>query len=131
MIRDWWKKREIILTESRNVLWTRTLPSAGNPESKFVWSVTSGFIVKLKNRMLRVFISSVQNEFARERQMLYDYLLMDALLGRFFEPFIFEKLEEVKWEMHQSQILSLGSLIILKTIYALGNGLWRYLFQFG
>ncbi|MCW1734266.1 Fic family protein [Anaerorudis cellulosivorans] len=41
---------------------------------------------------LKVFISSVQNEFAEERQMLYDYLLNDALLGRFFEPFIFEKL---------------------------------------
>jgi hypothetical protein len=41
---------------------------------------------------LRVFISSVQPEFAGERQMLYDYLSTDALLGRFFEPFIFEKL---------------------------------------
>ena len=41
---------------------------------------------------LRVFISSVQSEFTEERQMLYDYLTADALLGRFFEPFIFEKL---------------------------------------
>lgn len=40
---------------------------------------------------LKVFISSVQSEFAKERQMLFDYLMQDALLGLFFEPFIFEK----------------------------------------
>ena len=39
---------------------------------------------------IRVFISSVQSEFAKERQMLFDYLTTDALLGKFFEPFIFE-----------------------------------------
>ena len=38
----------------------------------------------------RVFISSVQSEFAVERQMLFDYLTSDILLGKFFEPFIFE-----------------------------------------
>lgn len=42
-------------------------------------------------RKLKVFFSSVQNEFAKERQMLFDYLMQDALLGLFFEPFIFEK----------------------------------------
>ena len=41
---------------------------------------------------LRIFISSVQSEFTTERQMLYDYLIADHLLGRFFDPFIFEKL---------------------------------------
>lgn len=40
----------------------------------------------------KIFISSVQAEFASERKMLYDYICTDALLGRFFEPFIFEKL---------------------------------------
>ncbi|MDR1830200.1 MAG: DUF4062 domain-containing protein [Candidatus Fibromonas sp.] len=38
----------------------------------------------------KVFISSVQSEFAGERQLLFDYLTSDALLGKFFEPFIFE-----------------------------------------
>ena len=38
----------------------------------------------------KVFISSVQSEFSAERQVLYDYLTADALLGRFFEPFLFE-----------------------------------------
>jgi hypothetical protein len=40
----------------------------------------------------RVFISSVQSEFAAERQMLFDYLTTDALLGKFFEPFVFENI---------------------------------------
>jgi predicted HTH transcriptional regulator len=34
----------------------------------------------------------VQSEFAEERQMLFDYLTTDALLGKFFEPFVFENL---------------------------------------
>ena len=42
----------------------------------------------------KVFISSVQLEFAEERQVLYDYLTTDALLGRFFEPFIFENVPD-------------------------------------
>jgi len=43
-------------------------------------------------KKLKVFISSVQNEFARERESLFDYLHSDPLLGLFFEPFLFEKL---------------------------------------
>ena len=39
----------------------------------------------------RIFISSVQREFARERKALADYIRRDALLGRFFEVFIFEE----------------------------------------
>ena len=41
---------------------------------------------------LKIFISSVQSEFSSERQMLFEYISTDALLGRFFEPFIFEML---------------------------------------
>ncbi|MBM3883575.1 MAG: DUF4062 domain-containing protein [Verrucomicrobia bacterium] len=40
---------------------------------------------------LRLFISSVQKEFAEERAALRDYLRGDALLRRFFEPFLFEE----------------------------------------
>ena len=39
---------------------------------------------------IRVFISSVQREFASERRQLCDYIRTDSLLGRFFIPFIFE-----------------------------------------
>jgi ATP-dependent DNA helicase RecG len=41
-------------------------------------------------RPLRIFISSVQKEFAAERAALRDYLRGDALMRRFFEPFLFE-----------------------------------------
>ena len=39
---------------------------------------------------LRIFISSVQSEFSRERGALRDYLRGDPLLRRFFEVFLFE-----------------------------------------
>jgi len=39
---------------------------------------------------IRIFISSVQKEFAAERAALRDYLHGDALMRRFFEPFLFE-----------------------------------------
>ena len=38
----------------------------------------------------KIFISSVQSEFAEERQMLFEYITSDALFGIYFEPFIFE-----------------------------------------
>lgn len=40
---------------------------------------------------MRVFISSVQKEFVEERAALRDYLRGDALMRRFFEPFLFEE----------------------------------------
>jgi ATP-dependent DNA helicase RecG len=39
---------------------------------------------------LRIFISSAQKEFSMERAVLRDYLRGDALMRRFFEPFLFE-----------------------------------------
>jgi hypothetical protein len=41
---------------------------------------------------IKVFISSVQSEFAEERLFLWNYIVSDALLGKFFVPFIFEQL---------------------------------------
>lgn len=43
-------------------------------------------------RPIRIFISSVQQEFAKERKALAEYIRTDALLGRFFEVFIFEEM---------------------------------------
>lgn len=40
---------------------------------------------------LRIFISSVQREFAEERAALRDFLRGDALMRRFFESFLFEE----------------------------------------
>ena len=39
----------------------------------------------------RIFISSVQREFAKERKSLAEYVRKDAILGRFFEVFLFEE----------------------------------------
>ena len=41
---------------------------------------------------IRIFISSVQKEFAFERKALADYIRTDALLGKFFDVFIFEEM---------------------------------------
>lgn len=40
---------------------------------------------------LKIFISSAQKEFAEERAALRDFLRGDALMRRFFEPFLFEE----------------------------------------
>ena len=42
-------------------------------------------------RRIKIFISSVQSEFSEERAMLCHYIKTDVLLGKFFEPFIFEE----------------------------------------
>ena len=39
---------------------------------------------------IRIFVSSVQSEFAQEREALRDYMREDALLRRFFDVFLFE-----------------------------------------
>ena len=39
----------------------------------------------------KIFISSVQREFAAERQMIAEYVRKDALLGKFFDVFLFEE----------------------------------------
>ena len=40
----------------------------------------------------KVFISSVQSEFSQERQLIYDFIRSDELMGQYFEPFIFEQI---------------------------------------
>jgi len=41
--------------------------------------------------MFKIFISSVQKEFLRDRKELAGYIRRDAILGRFFEVFLFEE----------------------------------------
>lgn len=43
----------------------------------------------------KIFISSSQVEFSEERKILHDYICADPLLGKFFEPFLFELLPAV------------------------------------
>lgn len=42
--------------------------------------------------MVKLFISSVQREFEKERREVAAYIRQDAVMGRFFEPFLFEEL---------------------------------------
>ena len=42
--------------------------------------------------MVKLFISSVQREFEAERREVAAYIRQDAVMGRFFEPFLFEEL---------------------------------------
>ena len=45
--------------------------------------------------MTRVFISSVQKEFAGERKALCSYIRQNSLLSKFFKPFLFEELPAI------------------------------------
>jgi len=55
-------------------------------------------------KKMNIFISSVQKEFAKERQTLYYYLMHDPLLGSFFEPFLFENLPAIDQTPDKSYI---------------------------
>ena len=41
---------------------------------------------------IKIFISSVQNEFAEERKRIAEYIRQDALFSMYFDPFLFEEL---------------------------------------
>lgn len=53
---------------------------------------------------IRIFISSVQSEFTFERENLCNYIREDALLGRFFQPFIFEELPAINKTVQQAYL---------------------------
>ena len=52
-------------------------------------------------KRIKIFISSVQSDFAQEREMLCQYIRTDALLGKFFEPFIFEDVPANEYPANQ------------------------------
>ena len=49
----------------------------------------------------KVFISSVQSEFSQERQLIFDFIRNDELMGQYFEPFIFEQIAAQDKNPHQ------------------------------
>lgn len=53
---------------------------------------------------IRIFISSVQREFAKERKQLAEYIRTDALLGKFFKPFIFEELPAINMSAQEAYL---------------------------
>lgn len=56
---------------------------------------------------IRIFVSSVQSEFASERATLRDYVRSDALLRRFFDVFLFE---DIPASDHRPDQLYLGEV---------------------
>ncbi|HMP31369.1 MAG TPA: DUF4062 domain-containing protein, partial [Saprospiraceae bacterium] len=53
---------------------------------------------------IKIFISSVQSEFAQERAELIEYINGDSLLGRYFDPFIFEQLPAANISAEQAYL---------------------------
>ena len=52
----------------------------------------------------RIFISSVQREFANERRKLCNYIRQDPMLKRFFDPFLFEELPAIDLSAQQAYL---------------------------
>ncbi len=71
---------------------------------------------------IRVFISSVQSEFADERQALSEYLTRDALLGKFFEVFIFENLPAITHSAASVYIDQVGQCEIYLGLFGTSYG---------
>ncbi len=74
-------------------------------------------------KRIKIFISSVQSEFAQERAMLCHYIRTDALLGKFFEPFIFE---EVPANEHATSHVYLREVELCDIYLGLYGNLYGY-----
>ena len=67
----------------------------------------------------RIFISSVQREFAKERKALAEYVRKDAILGRFFDVFLFEEVPA------QERKTGTGDIIARCHEFGLPNPQWQ------
>ena len=72
--------------------------------------------------MIKVFISSVQREFADERELLCKYIREDALLGKFFQPFIFEGLPAINLSAPQAYLAEAAASEIYLGLYGRDYG---------
>ena len=66
---------------------------------------------------IKVFISSVQKEFSEERKLISNYIREDALLGKFFEPFLFEEMPAANTSAQEAYISEVGRSEIYLGIY--------------
>ena len=67
--------------------------------------------------MTKVFISSVQKEFASERRQLCDYIRQDVLLCKFFQPFLFEELPAIDLTAQEAYLTEAAQSEIYLGIY--------------
>ena len=70
----------------------------------------------------RIFISSVQREFAKERKALAEYVRKDAILGRFFDVFLFE---EVPAQERKADGAGTGDIIARCREWGLPDPQWQ------
>lgn len=71
---------------------------------------------------IKIFISSVQSEFESERKWLCEYIRRDALLGKFFQPFIFEELPAISKSAQQAYLEAAAACDIYLGLYGLKYG---------
>jgi len=70
----------------------------------------------------KIFISSVQKEFANERRMLSNYLQKDALLGKYFDVFVFDDLKK-DHSSHPKNPLIADAFYYTRYIERMGTGI--------
>lgn len=72
--------------------------------------------------MTKVFISSVQKEFAQERAALCKYIREDVLLCKFFQPFLFEELPAIDLTAQEAYLNEAAQSEIYLGIYGKDYG---------
>ena len=73
--------------------------------------------------MVKLFISSVQREFERERREIAAYIRQDAVMGRFFEPFLFEELPAKDVSAQQAYLAEVADTEVYLGLFGVSS-LW-------
>lgn len=72
--------------------------------------------------MVKLFISSVQREFERERREIAAYIRQDAVMGRFFEPFLFEELPAKDVSAQQAYLTEVADTEVYLGLFGVDYG---------
>ena len=72
--------------------------------------------------MVKLFISSVQREFEVERREIAAYIRQDAVMGRFFEPFLFEELPAKDVSAQQAYLTEVADAEVYLGLFGVDYG---------
>ena len=72
--------------------------------------------------MVKLFISSVQREFEKERREIAAYIRQDAVMGRFFEPFLFEELPAKDVSAQQAYLTEVAETDVYLGLFGVDYG---------
>ena len=72
---------------------------------------------------IQIFISSVQKEFSQERVWICNYIRHDAMLSRFFDPFIFEEMPAVDLSVYQAYLSEVNQCDIYMALLGQSYGI--------